>query len=248
MRMTKTATLAATTLIGFALLAGSAARADETVPREATIIVSGDGEATAAPDMAIVTLSVVKQAATAREALDQNTTAMAAVLAALKADGIAERDLQTSGFGIMPQYNYPVDKEGRPLPQELIGYQATNTLTVRLRDLAKLGALLDRSVTLGINQGGDIRFINDKPEPLVTEARKAAMTDAIDKAKVLTEAAGIKLGRIVEISENSARPPQPQPMFRAAMQKEMSDSAAVPIASGENSYHVTVAVTFALQQ
>jgi len=117
---------------------------------------------------------------------------------------------------------------------------------VRVRDLTRLGAVTAQAVALGVNQGGDVAFTKDKPQPLVTEARKAAVADALDKAKVLTEAAGVKLGRIVEISESMPR--APQPLYRAAaMAKEMSDSS-VPMAAGENSYSVTVNVTFALEQ
>jgi len=248
MRLRKTADLAAIALLGLSFLAaaGVARAEDSQQRREATIVVSGEGEAKAVPDMALITLSVVRQAKTAREALDDNNKAMGDVLAALKQSGIADRDLQTSGFGIMPQFNYPTDTGGRALPPELIGYQATNTLTVRVRDLTRLGAVIDQAVTLGVNQGGDVAFTNDKPQPLVTEARKAAVADALDKAKVLTEAAGVKLGRIVEISESMPR--APQPLYRAAaMAKEMSDSS-VPMAAGENSYSVTVNVTFALEQ
>ncbi|MET0171881.1 MAG: SIMPL domain-containing protein, partial [Agrobacterium vaccinii] len=118
--------------------------------------------------------------------------------------------------------------------------------TVRVRELAKLGEILDSSVKLGINQGGDIAFTNDKPEATVTEARKAAVADAISKAKTLTEAAGVKLGRVLEISENMQRPmPMPQTMMRAAA---MEKSDSVPIAAGENTYKVSVNVTFALEQ
>lgn len=227
--------------------ATASARAADNTQRPAVITVAGEGEASVAPDTAIVTLGVVRQAKTAREALDDNNKAMSEVLKALKANGIADRDLQTSGFGIAPQYNYPVDKDGQSLPPELIGYQVTNTLTVRLRDMAKLGALLDTSVSLGINQGGDIRFTNDKPEATITEARKAAVASAIAKAKTLSEAAGVKLGRVIEINEMPERP-QPVPVYRASMAKEMADGGAVPIAGGENSYNVTVSMTFALDQ
>lgn len=223
------------------------ARAEEEKQRPAVITVAGQGEASVAPDTAIVTLGVVRQAKTAREALDDNNKAMSEVLKALKTDGIADRDLQTSGFGIAPQYNYPVDKDGQSLPPELVGYQVTNTLTVRLRDMAKLGALLDTSVTLGINQGGDIRFTNDQPEATITEARKAAVASAIAKAKTLSEAAGVKLGRVIVIDEVPERP-QPIPVYRAAMAKEMADSGSVPIAGGENSYNVTVTMTFELDK
>ncbi|SMC60454.1 SIMPL domain-containing protein [Rhizobium sp. RU36D] len=215
----------------------------EERPREATIIVSGEGEASLAPDMAIMTMAVVKQAETAEQALADNNGAMASVLADLKATGIEDRDLQTTGFSISPQYRQEPDGNGGYKPPVIIGYQVSNSLTLRIRDLAKLGEVIDRSVKLGINQGGEINFTNNDPEAAVTEARKAAMQEAMAKAKTLTEAAGVSLGRVIEISENFARP-MPQPMFRAAAAKEVSD--AVPMASGENTYTVTVNVTFGI--
>jgi uncharacterized protein len=224
----------------------AAALADDSKPREAVIMVSGDGQSSVAPDMAIVNLSVVKQAKTAREALDENNKAMTEVLAALKKGGIAEKDLQTSGFSVQPQYNYPQSTDGQPKQPELIGYHVSNGITVRVRDLSKLGGIIDQSVTLGINQGGDISFTNDKPEGVIDEARKDAIASALKKAKTLTEAAGVKLGRIIEISENSGRP-MPQPVYRAAMMKEAADSS-VPVQGGENTYNVSVNVTFALEQ
>ncbi|MGV8939494.1 MAG: SIMPL domain-containing protein [Allorhizobium sp.] len=223
----------------------SLARAEEQTPREATIMVSGEGEAAIAPDMAILTMSVVRQADTAATALSANSEAMAKVLSALKAQGIAERDLQTSDFSVMPQYRQDkVDNGGYEAPQ-IAGYTVQNTLTVRVRDLSTLGAVIDQSVKLGVNQGGGMRFTNDKPDATIAQARQAAMAEAIAKAKALTQAAGVRLGRVVEISENFARP-MPQPVYRAAMVKEMADS--VPVASGENSYSVTVNVTFAIDQ
>ncbi|MDK1375006.1 MULTISPECIES: SIMPL domain-containing protein [unclassified Sinorhizobium] len=223
----------------------SNARPEGVRGRQALIKVSGEGRATAAPDMAIVQLSVVKDAKTAREALDANNKAMAEVLSALKQGGIAERDLQTSGFAINPQYNFPQGNDGTNRPPELIGYQVVNGVTVRVRDLSTLGEVLDKSVTLGINQGGGIEFTKDKPDEVITEARKAAVADAIVKAKVLAEAAGVSLGRLIEISEQASRP-EPVPMVRSMAKEFAAD--AVPIATGENAYNVTVNVTFAIEQ
>ncbi|APG85216.1 outer membrane protein [Sinorhizobium americanum CCGM7] len=220
-------------------------RPDGPRGRQALIKVSGEGRATTAPDMAIVQLSVVKDAKTAREALDANNKAMAEVLSALKQSGIAERDLQTSGFSIMPQYNYPQNSDGSARPPELVGYQVGNGVSVRVRDLAKLGQVLDQSVTLGVNQGGGIEFTNDKPETVITEARKAAVADAINKARVLAEAAGVSLGRLIELSEQPARDEPPVPM--RSMAKEFA-ADQVPIATGEQAYSVTVNVTFAVDQ
>ncbi|MBY5387121.1 SIMPL domain-containing protein [Rhizobium leguminosarum] len=241
-----TKTVLMTALLALPLAAAAPAFAQEAKPREPVISVTGDGESSVAPDMAIVNLAVVKQAKTAREALDENNKAMNDVLAALKSGGIAERDLQTSGFSIQPQYNYPQPVDGQQQQPQLIGYQTINSVTVRLRDLAKLGAVIDQSVTLGINQGGEIQFTNDKPDAAIEEARKAAVADAVKRAKTLSEAAGVKLGRILEINENVPRA-MPQPVYRATMMKEASD-AAVPVQGGENNYNVSVTVTFAIEQ
>ncbi|MGO6708114.1 SIMPL domain-containing protein [Rhizobium leguminosarum] len=241
-----TRTVLMTALLALPLAAAAPAFAQEAKPREPVISVTGDGESSVAPDMAIVNLAVVKQAKTAREALDENNKAMNDVLAALKSGGIAERDLQTSGFSIQPQYNYPQPVDGQQQQPQLIGYQTINSVTVRLRDLAKLGAVIDQSVTLGINQGGEIQFTNDKPDAAIEEARKAAVADAVKRAKTLSEAAGVKLGRILEINENVPRA-MPQPVYRATMMKEASD-AAVPVQGGENNYNVSVTVTFAIEQ
>ena len=224
-------------------LAALPALADEAKPREAVITVTGEGRAEIAPDMAIIELGVVKQAKTAREALDANTAAMREVLEALKSAGIAERDLQTSGFTINPQYRYPQSSGGGTEAPELTGFQVANTLTVRVRDLARLGDILDHSVTLGVNQGGGIRFTNDKPDAAVSDARRKAVEDAMGKAKELTAAAGVGLGRVLEISETMQRA-EPMPMMRA-MAKDFA-AEAVPVAAGENSYTVLVNVTFAL--
>lgn len=237
----------AATLAGAALAVPAAAFAQQAdrAPRESTVVVSGEGHSAIAPDMAIITLSVVKDAKTAREALDANNADMAAVLKALKEDGIEARDLQTSGFTINPQYSYPSSNDGQNRPPELVGYQVVNGLSIRVRDLSKLGEIIDKSVTLGVNQGGSIQFTNDKPDAAITEARKAAVVDAKAKAETLTEAAGVKLGRVIEISEVVGRP-QPMVMARASMKEFAGD--AVPVEGGENSYAVTVTVTFGIEQ
>ncbi|WHA42065.1 SIMPL domain-containing protein [Agrobacterium larrymoorei] len=235
-------------LSSFTLIAALplAALAQENKPREATISVSGEGDASIAPDMAILSFSVVKQAETAAAALADNSKSMGEVQAALKAAGIADRDMQTTNFSVQPVYKQFEPKDGVFVPPEITGYQVTNGLTVRVRDLKKLGEILDSSVKLGINQGGDITFTNDDPDAAVADARKKAVENAIAKAKTLSEAAGVKVGRVIEINENAPRPlPVPAPMMRASM---MEKSDSVPIAAGENTYKVTVNVTFALEQ
>lgn len=222
-----------------------AALAAEPELREATIIVSGEGEAAIAPDMAVLNLSVVREAETAADALKANSQAMAEVIADLKGRSIADRDIQTSNFSVEPLYKQDKLADDSYAAPVIVGYRVTNGLTLRVRDLSALGSLIDAAVKLGVNQGGGITFTNDNPDAAIAEARKKAVVEAMDKAKVLTEAAGVKLGRVIEISENFARP-MPQPVYRAAMAKEMMDAA--PIAAGENEYTVTVNITYAIAQ
>jgi uncharacterized protein YggE len=239
--------IVATALSGSMLTVGFIAPtlAAETERREATIIVSGEGEATVAPDMAVISLAVVRDADTASEALSANSAAMTEVLAALKGQGIAEKDLQTTDFSIQPKYKQETRTDGTYEAPVIVGYTVSNGLTVRVRDLAKLGTIIDQSVKLGVNQGGGISFTNDDPEATIEAARKQAVKKAAAKAKTLTEAAGVKLGRVVEISENFARP-MPQ-VYAAAPMAKMADES-VPIASGENLYTVTVNITYAIGQ
>ena len=213
----------------------------------ARIIVSGEGEATATPDMAVISLTVLSEADTARAALDDNNKAMAEVLASMKAAGIADKDLQTAGFSIQPRYIYPDQSKSEPEQPKIVGYSVINTLSMRIRDLSKLGEIVDQAVTLGVNQGGDITFVKDDTSALLEEARKKAMENAIAKAKTLTAAAGVATGRILEISEQSFQP-QPIPMMRAEMAMAKGAADAVPVAAGENAYRVNVNVTFEIKQ
>lgn len=206
------------------------------------IIVSGEGQSTVAPDLALLTLSVMREAKTARAALDANNDAMAAVIAAMKSAGIKDRDLQTAGIQINPRYNYTNKPDGSQ-EAELVAYQVTNTLSVRIRDIDKTGEILDKAVSLGVNQGGGISFSNEDPKAAVTEARKKAVADAMAKAKTLAEAAGVSIGRVLEITDQNIAP-APMPINAKAFD---AAGAAVPVQAGENAYAVQVTVTFELK-
>ena len=232
-------------LMAGALVLPHAAAAQESANRPVPrIVVAGEGEVAVAPDMAIVTLSVMREARTAREALDEANSAMTAVIAAMKENGIEPRDLQTSGLQINPRYVYP-SSGGEEQPR-IAAYQVFNTLTVRVRDIATVGEVIDRSVTLGVNQGGSIAFTNDDTKPVLTEARKRAVQDAVARARTLAEAAGVGLGGILEISEQSFAP-APMPIGAKADLME-AGSPQVPVEAGEQSYRISVNVTFELNQ
>lgn len=210
-----------------------AQEADE--PR--TITISGEGEATAVPDIAYIDTGVVTEGATAAEALAANTKAMAAVFKGLEDAGIEKRDMQTSQFSVYPVYEQ-MRPEDRPQTPKIGGYRVQNQLTVKVRDLDALGGILDKVVTLGSNQLSGIRFAIDKPEPLLDDARKKAVEDALRKAKLYAGAAGVALGQIMSITESGGGMP-PQPMYMKAM-GEMARDSSVPMAAGEQTVSASV--------
>lgn len=228
------------------LLSGTAIWASDNNPQP-RILVTGQGSVDVAPDMAILTLTVTREAPTAGAALDANSSAMGEVMGAMKSEGVEARDLQTSGFSIQPRYHYPKPRSSdvREAPQ-IIAYTVRNSLTVRVRDISAVGEILDTSVTLGVNEGGNIMFTNEDPSAAITQARILAVKNAMAKANTLAEAAGVKTGRLLEISEQTH---QPRPMAMASSEMTLSRSAkAVPVATGENTYRVTVNVSYAIDE
>lgn len=213
--------------------------ADGHRPLVPSITVVGEGKVSAKPDQAEVQVGVVTHAATASQALKENNAAMERLLKLLAARGIAEKDVQTSSFQVIPQYRQ--DKEGREQP-EPAGYQVANLVRVKIRDLAKLGSVLDEGVNQGANRVQGISFSVGNPEPLLDEARGKAIADARRKAELFAKAAGRKSGRVLLIQEQGAQFPQ-QAFLGAAMEK----AAAVPIALGELDLQANISVTFALE-
>ena len=229
-------------LVPFALLAGL------TLPAYAgSITIEGRGEVTAAPDMAQINSGVTTQGATAREALDANTAAMAELIAELKASGIEARDIQTSGFSVNPNYVYTDERDanGYSLPPKINGYQVNNTVTVTIRALDTLGAVLDKSVTIGSNTINGVTFGVADPSELYNEARKAAFADARAKAELYATAAGGRLDEIESISEAQGFY-SPQPVAMYSMRAEAA-SADVPVEGGELTFSINVNVQWDLE-
>lgn len=209
----------------------------ETAP--ATITVTGEGTVTAAPDLATVSLGVTTQGETAAEAMAANTAALTAVLDRVKAAGVEDRDIQTSTLNLNPNWS---NSDGSSMPV-IQGYVATNVLQIRVRDLPKLGEVLDAAITDGANTLNGISFGLAEPEPAMDEARKAAVAKARARAELLTGAAGVGLGRIVSISESGYMPPMP--MYR--MEAALAD-APVPVEGGEVGVSASVTVTWEIAQ
>ncbi len=219
-------------------LAGAAV-AQETAA--ATITVTGEGHAEAAPDLATISLGVTTQGKTAGEAMDANSAALAAVVARLKAAGVADRDMQTSNLSLNPNWQQ-TDGTQAPL---IAGYVASNQLTVRVRALDSLGAVLDSAITDGANTLNGISFGLDDPEPALDKARTEAVVAARARAELLVTAAGVKLGRVLSISESGGYvPPGPMPMYR--MEADMAK--AVPVEGGEVGLTASVTMVFEIAQ
>jgi uncharacterized protein YggE len=222
-----------------ALATPSPAQESKPVPR--LISLNGHGEVKARPDMAVVNVGVMTQAPTAREALTQNSEAMEKVFASLKTSGIEAKDIQTSNFLINPRYQFD---QNNAQPPRVVGYDVSNTVTVSVRKLDILGAVLDKVVGEGSNQITGVMFGIAEDEKLKDEARKLAVADAERKAKLYADTAHFALGQIVSVSEGNYQPPQP--VYAKAMRAETAASA-VPIAEGEQAVAIDVNITWEIR-
>lgn len=210
------------------------------VSADATLLsVSAQAEASRVPDVASLSAGVVTQAADGNAAMRLNAEQMAKVMAAIKAAGIADKDVRTSGIGLHPQYRYAENEAPR-----ITGYQATNTVSLKVRDIAKLGQVMDALVAQGANQINGPNFEIDQPEPVYDEARLAALEKAQARAKTYAEALGLRVRRIVSIGEGGGGF-RPVPMV--AMQAKAFDRAeSTPVAPGETTLSVSLDVVFEL--
>jgi uncharacterized protein YggE len=206
----------------------------------ARITVTGEGRVDARPDLATITLGVTSEGKTAAEAMVANSTGLAAVLARLKAAGIEDRDVQTTGLSLNPNWQSKPDGTD----PAIVGYIASNMVTVRVRALEKLGPVLDAAVKDGANTLNGVTFGLIDPAPAMDEARKRAVADAMVRAKLLTGAAGVSLGPILSITEGGGYVP-PQPMYR--MEAGMA-ADSVPVAEGEISMTANVTIVFGITQ
>lgn len=203
---------------------------------EKLVTVTGQGSVTVAPDTAVIRIGVTSQGKDARAASAANAKQMSGVLNAIKQSGVADRDIQTSRLSLQPQYD---SKNGA---NRLLGFQVTNQITVRIHDIDKLPAILDKAIAAGANEMSGIEFVVSDKSKLLDKARTAAMADAHRKAELYAKAAGAKLGQVVAIAEEgSAPPPRPFQAMRASV------AGAVPVAPGEQMLRATVTVSYDLK-
>lgn len=203
--------------------------------------VTATGEVNRVPDIALISAGVVTRASTASQAIAQNAQQMERVIAALRRAGIAERDIQTSSINLNPEYRY-----GDNQPPALTGYQASNQVSVRFRDISESGAILDALVAQGANQINGPSLTIDKPEEALDAARREAVRIARSRADLYAQAIGKRVTRILSISESGAASP-PYPMPYAVARMEAADAATTKIVPGEQTLSVTLSVSFELQ-
>ncbi|QWG18653.1 SIMPL domain-containing protein [Bradyrhizobium sediminis] len=226
-RSSLAAALAAITLLAAPALA-------ETAPP--AITVTGEATVSVPPDLAQVDGGVTSEAKTAREASEANNAAMSKVLLALKAANIQEKDIQTSRLSLQPQY-----APNRAGPSAVVGYRASNRVTIKVRDVSKVAGAIDTLVGAGANEIGGINFMVSQASKLLDEAREKAVADARRKAEIYARAAGVTLGAPLSISEEGNAPPVPYRRMAAGM------VAATPVAQGEETLSVTVSVSWAIK-
>jgi hypothetical protein len=207
--------------------------------RPAMISVSGEATVSVPPDMAEVDGGFTSEAKTARAASDASDAAMGKVLLALKAASIDPKDTQTSRLTLQPQTQNAPNRSG---PPAIVGYRASNHVTIRLHDVTKVASVIDMLVGAGANDIGGINFMVSAASKLLDQAREQAFADARRKAEIYAKAAGVTLGAPLSISEGNAS----VPMFRGKM--AMVPMAAAPVAQGEEMLSVTVNVSWAIKQ
>jgi uncharacterized protein YggE len=230
-----------TTALLFTAAAMSPGVAQQVTQNPRTLSLTGQGKVTSAPDIAIISSGVVSEAKTARAALDANNAAMADVLKTIAASGVAKKDIQTSNFSVQPKYTYRKSSNGTQEAPRITGYTVSNTVTTIVRDLATLGSVLDSVVSSGANRLSGLSFSIAEPEPLRNEARKQAVAEAIARANLYAQAAGVTLGNILSITEaGGSRPPQPV----YAQARSLAAEASVPAAQGEQTINMQVNIVW----
>ena len=203
----------------------------------AAISVTGEATVSVPPDLAEIGGGVTSEAKTAREASEANNAAMGKVLQALKGAGIEQKDIQTSRLSLQPQ-----SAPNRSGPSAIAGYRASNRVTIRVRDVAKVANVIDTLVGAGANEIGGINFVVSQASKLLDEARERAVADARRKAEIYAKAAGVTLGAPLSISEEGNSAPVPYRRMAAGM------AVSAPVAQGEETLQVTVSVSWAIKQ
>jgi uncharacterized protein YggE len=205
-----------------------------------TITVIGEGRAAAKPDVALSVVGVETIAKSLGEANDRNNAKVEGLIKALKSSGIADKDIQTISYSVVPERKYSRDTG----PGEIINFRVSNHVQVKFRDVKKVGATLDRVIKEGANTVQSIAFQTEDPTPVRARASAAAIAAARVKAEEMAKAAGVKLGEVLQISEVIGEP-RPVPMMAESFAAG-APRAGVPVEQGELEFTAQLQVVYAL--
>lgn len=210
--------------------------------QEPSITVGGEGEIWAEPDMAVVTVGVTANASTSREAMAEVNRRLAAVIAGAKAQGLQDRDVQTTGLSLQPIYRQRTRSDDSPL--EIQGYRASNNVSLTVRTLSLAGPVLDTAVANGANVIGSLSFSISNPQELRMQALAAATVNAETRAHAIAAAAGVTLRGVQSVSEESVSIPRPVSADFSALRAIGGDAAPAPVEGGEMVIRARVRATF----
>ncbi|MFA5386630.1 MAG: SIMPL domain-containing protein [Candidatus Paceibacterota bacterium] len=222
----------------------SSHRVGQDISKVPTITVSGTGEVYTKADMGLVVLSVVTESKTVSQAMTENASKMNNVISFVKQQGVEEKDLKTTNFSINPVYAYNNDTGKRTLT----GYQINQSLQVKVRDLSKIGTIIEGATNLGANEVGSLQFVIDDDDAVKAQAREEAIKDAKSKAEILAKQLGVKLVRVTGFNESGIYPTQ---YYYGAEKLSssigMGGGIAPDIQTGENKTSITVSVTYEIK-
>lgn len=219
-------------LLATFVIAAAALPAQAAEKVDKLITVTGEATVSAAPDAASIRVGISSQGKTARAASDANARDMTVVIAAIKESGVADKDIQTTSLSLQPQYD-----SNKAAAARLVGFQANNQITVKIRDIAQLPNILDRAISAGANEMSGIELVISEQAKLLDKARVEAIADAHRKAELYANAAGMKVGRVMAISEEGSVPPPRTFQMRVG---------AAAIAPGEQTLRAIVTVSYEL--
>lgn len=220
---------------------GTLIRYSNAIVPSRTITITGEGKTQITPDVATYSFSVVSEGVDPDRIQQQNTEKMNAAIAFVKQQGVAAADIKTTGYNLYPRYRYEKDS-GR---SSIDGYELTQTVSLKIRDLGKVGTILGGLVKAGVNQAGSLQYAIDDPEAQREEARKEAFAHAYRKARQMAAQSGVELARVVSFSESSYND-RPMPFYGVAMGK--GGEAAVPATEpGTEEVAITVSVTYEIR-
>lgn len=247
--MMKSAAFALSALMMGAAASAASAQTNVTINETAPVLTLNISETVdGAPDIAMVNSGVQTRAMSATEAMSGNAAKMTKLIAALEKAGIAKKDMQTAGISLSPQYDYsPRNPDGTQAPPRFIGYEASNQLNVKLRDVAKVGGLLDTLVAAGATNIGGPSFAIDDPAPLLVQARDKALKSATTQAQYYAQQTGYRSVRLVSLSESVNDGPRPMPMMASRFKADMA-AAPTPVEPGQLSVGVSLTVQYALEK